>query len=78
MQLQFFNSQYNELFNFYFTFAINLKDWFVFEPDEQAGQDYEEQEMRSSTAIDPTRYYNVWSVLTEAENGWITLGWNYI
>ena len=33
--------------------------------------------MRSSTAIDPTHYYNVWSVLTEAENGWITLGWNY-
>ena len=75
------NSQYNGLFNFYFTLdtinRVENDDWFVFEPDEQAGQDYEEQEMRSSTAIDPTHYYNVWSVLTEAENGWITLGWNY-
>jgi len=75
------NSQYNELFNFYFTLDTITRhendDWYVFEPDEQASQSSDEQEMRSETAIDPVHYYNVWSVLTQAEDGWIVLGWNY-
>ena len=33
--------------------------------------------MRSQTVIDPVHYYNVWSVKTEPEDGYITLGWNY-
>ena len=75
------NLRYNEVFNYYFTLDVITRhendDWFVFEPDEQANQSYDEAQMRSSTVTDPEHYYNIWSVLTEAENGYITLGWNY-
>ena len=75
------NLRYNDIFNYYFTLDVITRhendDWFVFEPDEQASQSSDEAQMRSSTATDPEHYYNIWSVLTEAENGYITLGWNY-
>ena len=75
------NAQYNDVFNFYFTLDTITRhendDWYVFEPDEQSNQSSDEQQMRSQTAIDPVHYYNIWSVLTEPEDGWIVLGWNY-
>ena len=75
------NYYYNETFNFYFTLDTVTRtendDWFIFEPNEQANESSEEQEMRSQTVIDPVHYYNVWSVKTEPEDGYITLGWNY-
>ena len=75
------NLRYNEVFNYYFTLDVITRhendDWFLFEPNEQANQSYDEAQMRSSTVTDPEHYYNIWSVLTEAEDGYITLGWNY-
>ena len=77
-QLNYF---YNETFNFYFTLDTVTRtannDWFIFEPNEQANESSDEQEMRSQTAIDPVHHYNIWSVKTEPEDGYITLGWNY-
>ena len=76
------NTQYNDVFNFYFTLDTITRhendDWYVFEPDEQSNQSSDEQQMRSQTAIDPVHYYNIWSVLTNYDSdGYITIGWNY-
>ena len=75
------NYEYNEDFNFYFTLDTITRhendDWFTFEYNENANQGSDEQDMRSQTAIDPVHYYNIWSVQTVAQDGWITLGWNY-
>ena len=75
------NDRYIELFNFYFTLDLITRhendDWYIFEAAECAAQGSEEQQMRSQTATDPVHYYNIWSVLTMPEDGWITNGWNY-
>ena len=75
------NEDYNDVFNYYFTLDTITRhgndDWYVFEADECASQGSDEQEMRSQTVTDPVHYYNIWSVVTIAEDGWITLGWNY-
>ena len=76
------NQAYNELFNFYFTVGVITRhendDWFNFEVDENASQGFDEAQMRSQTYTDPTRYYNIWSILTNANSdGSITIGWNY-
>lgn len=75
------NYQYNEVFNFYFTLDTITRhendDWYTFEPNEQSNQSSDEQQMRSQTVTDPVHYYNIWSVLTQPEDGWIVLGWNY-
>ena len=75
------NIHYNDVFNYYFTLDTITRhendDWFVFEPDEQSNQSSDEQQMRSQTVTDPVHYYNVWSVQTEPQDGWIVLGWNY-
>ncbi len=76
------NYQYNEVFNFYFTLDTITRhendDWFVFEYSENSNQGSDEQQMRSQTVTDPVHYYNIWSVQTEAQDGWIVLGWNYL
>ncbi|MAV96672.1 MAG: hypothetical protein CMG06_05980, partial [Candidatus Marinimicrobia bacterium] len=75
------NLRYNELFNFYFTLAVITRhendDWYVFEAVECGNQGSDEQQMRSQTATDPVHYYNIWSVLTMPEDGYIIYGWNY-
>ena len=75
------NFQYNDAFNFYFTLDRITRhendDWFVFEYSENSNQGSDEQQMRSQTVTDPVHYYNVWSIQTEAQDGWIVLGWNY-
>ena len=76
------NQAYNELFNFYFTVGVITRhendDWFNFEVDENASQGFDEAQMRSQTYTDPTHYYNIWSVITNANpDGSITIGWNY-
>ena len=75
------NYYYNESFNFYFTLDTVTRhennEWFLFEPDEQANESSDEQQMRSQTVVDPVHYYNIWSIKTEPEDGYITLGWNY-
>ena len=79
--IEILNMQYNEIFNYYFTLDTITRhendDWFVFEPDEQSNQSSDEQQMRSQTVTDPVHHYNIWSVQTEPEDGWIVLGWNY-
>jgi hypothetical protein len=43
------NLRYNEVFNYYFTLDVITRhendDWFVFEPDEQANQSYDDRTM---------------------------------
>ena len=66
------NQAYNELFNFYFTVGVITRhendDWFNFEVDENASQGFDEAQMRSQTYTDPTHYYNIWSILTNANS----------
>ena len=79
--IEILNYEYNDDLNYFFTLDTITRhendDWFTFENSENASQGYDEQQMRSQTAIDPVHYYNIWSVNTLAEDGWITLGWNY-
>ena len=79
--IEILNYEYNGDLNYFFTLDTITRhendDWFTFENSENASQGYDEQQMRSQTAIDPVHYYNIWSVNTLAEDGWITLGWNY-
>ena len=79
--IEILNYEYNDDLNYFFRLDTITRhendDWCTFENSENASQGYDEQQMRSQTAIDPVHYYNIWSVNTLAEDGWITLGWNY-
>ena len=75
------NDTFNTPFNYYFILDIVDRtmndDWYYFEENEEANGSADEQEMREALQIDPVHYYNIYSIETEAVDGFITMGWNY-